>query len=47
MVQEYCSGGELIDLLKGHSKVPELVTLYFVKQVLSAIEHLNSSGVAH
>lgn len=46
-VMEYCAGGELFDLVSSHGRLPEAEAKYFFRQIISAVRHLHSVGLAH
>lgn len=46
IVMEYCSGGDLIDLLEEKS-LSEEETKKIIKKALAAIKHLHEKGIAH
>ena len=41
-------GPDLLDYIKGcHNRVPEQLALHYFKQLLSAVRHMHSRGIAH
>ena len=45
---ELVQGPDLLDYIKGcHNRVPEQLGLHYFKQLLSAVRHMHSHGIAH
>ncbi|XP_072018352.1 uncharacterized protein [Amphiura filiformis] len=47
MVLELCTGGPLLDKICSEGKLTEETTKRFVRQMLSAIDHMHQAGVLH
>ncbi|XP_075214989.1 maternal embryonic leucine zipper kinase-like [Lycorma delicatula] len=47
MVMEYCAGGELFDHIVEKTKLSEMESRSFFRQILSAVAYLHSVGYAH
>ena len=47
MVLELCTGGPLLDKICSEGKLSEVTTKRFVRQMLSAVDHIHQAGVLH
>lgn len=47
VVMEYCSGGELFDHIVEKSRLSEMESRMFFRQIISAVSYLHDSGYAH
>ncbi|KAG8337501.1 hypothetical protein J6590_019902 [Homalodisca vitripennis] len=47
LVMEYCSGGELFDHIVQCSRLSEMESRSFFRQILSAVAYLHSKGYVH
>lgn len=47
VVMEYCSGGELFDHIVDKSRLSEMESRMFFRQIISAVSYLHESGYAH
>lgn len=47
VVMEYCSGGELFDHIVEKSRLGEMESRMFFRQIISAVSYLHDSGYAH
>jgi len=47
LVLDYCPGGELFDYIVDHEKVAEPIAALIMRQIVAALGHCHSFGVAH
>lgn len=47
VVMEYCSGGELFDHIVEKSRLSEMESRMFFRQIISAVSYLHDNGYAH
>lgn len=47
VVMEYCSGGELFDHIVEKSRLSEMESRMFFRQIISAVSYLHENGYAH
>lgn len=47
VVMEYCAGGELFDHIVEKSRLSEMESRMFFRQIISAVSYLHDSGYAH
>eukprot|EP01136_Pigoraptor_vietnamica_P033896 Opistho-1_new@97236 len=47
LVMEHAGGGEILDYIVAHGKLSEKETRRFIRQVVSAVEHLHQIGIVH
>ena len=47
LVMELCSGGDMMEYLKIRKSLPEKETRKYVRQIVSAVDHLHRAGILH
>lgn len=47
LCMEYCSGGELLDVITTKKRNHELMTCEFVDKIVHALIHIHSSNITH
>ncbi len=47
LVQELCEGGDLVQLINAKSFLDEVTTRKFMRQLISAVDHMHKHGILH